>query len=124
KAVIKIKQLMAESNAVINLHEMKEKDSAVIIDDKGLSKIAEKVIRKVNRADKKTKLVLWDYRTGSADSEHPEQKGSATYYAYFNHGTPAFGVDLSQKSLSLEDRVKMHKKVLDAFMDELGIERL
>ncbi|MFH1223081.1 MAG: M99 family carboxypeptidase catalytic domain-containing protein, partial [Pseudomonadota bacterium] len=122
KTVEQIKKLISESDMVVNLHETSTKGSIVMIDDKKLEKIANKVIKTVNRSTKKIRLVLYNYRTASNNTGYKEQRRSLTYYAYYKKKIPAFAVDLSREISDLGDRVEVQTLAVDAFMDELGIE--
>ena len=62
-----------------------------------------------------------NHRTSQTDSLHKEQRKSATYYALYTCGIPAFGIETS-KSLPLEKKVRYHNLAINAFMDMLGIE--
>ncbi|MDO9566401.1 MAG: hypothetical protein Q7J15_06650 [Candidatus Desulfaltia sp.] len=51
---------------------------------------------------------------------HKEQRGSATYYALYKRGIPAFGIEAS-KSLPLLMNVRHHNLAINAFMETFGI---
>jgi len=61
-----------------------------------------------------------NHRTIEQASKHKEQRKSATYYALYKCGVPAFGIETS-KSLSLEMKVRHHNLVINAFMERLDI---
>ncbi len=61
-----------------------------------------------------------NHRSREEESPHKEQRKSATYYALFTCGVPAFGIETS-KSLPLESKVRHHNLAINAFMDRLGI---
>jgi hypothetical protein len=61
-----------------------------------------------------------NHRTIETASKHKEQRKSATYYALYTCGVPAFGIETS-KSLPLEMKVRYHNLVINAFMERLGI---
>ena len=61
-----------------------------------------------------------NHRTASQGTRHPEQRRSATYYALFTCGIPAFGIETS-KSLPLETRIYHHNLGVNAFMNIFDI---
>lgn len=61
-----------------------------------------------------------NHRTAEKASWHKEQRKSATYYALYSCGIPAFGIETS-KSLPLETKVRHHNLAINAFMEWLGI---
>ena len=61
-----------------------------------------------------------NHRTRAPDSLHPEQRKSATYYALFECGIPAFGIETS-KSLPLKTRVYHHNLAVNSFMEMFDI---
>ncbi|MBW2559089.1 MAG: hypothetical protein JRD69_09720, partial [Deltaproteobacteria bacterium] len=61
-----------------------------------------------------------NHRTKASDSLHPEQRKSATYYALYECGIPAFGIE-SSKSLPLETRIYHHNLAINAFMEIFNI---
>ncbi|MCF8051949.1 MAG: succinylglutamate desuccinylase/aspartoacylase family protein [Desulfobacterales bacterium] len=61
-----------------------------------------------------------NHRTREEDSPNKEQRKSATFYALIQAGIPAYGVETS-KSLPLEDKVRHHNFAINAFMDWLDI---
>ncbi|MBW2562408.1 MAG: hypothetical protein JRE40_16380, partial [Deltaproteobacteria bacterium] len=61
-----------------------------------------------------------NHRTQAPDSSHPEQRKSATYYALYECGIPAFGIETS-KSLPLETRIYHHNIAVNSFMKMFGI---
>jgi len=61
-----------------------------------------------------------NHRTAEKDSQHKEQRGSATYYALTHYDIPAFGIETS-KSLSLELKVRHHNLAVNAFMEILDV---
>ena len=61
-----------------------------------------------------------NHRTAEKNSLHKEQRKSATYYALYTCGIPAFGIETS-KSLPIELKVRHHKLAINAFMDKFDI---
>ena len=61
-----------------------------------------------------------NHRTIERTSLHKEQRKSATYYALYKRGIPAFGIETS-KSLPLQMKVRHHHLAINAFMEKLGI---
>lgn len=147
--VVKIlKKLIGESDLLLNLHEgsgfyspkwvSQQKnpsrfgqsiiaDTSVFRDSKNgitinLKSMAERVIEGVNKRIKDTShhFHFNDHRTCETDSINKEQRKSATFYALYTCGVPAFGVE-SAKSLPLEQKVRQHVFAVNGFMDLLGI---
>ncbi|HEU20011.1 MAG TPA: hypothetical protein ENO00_11675 [Deltaproteobacteria bacterium] len=56
-----------------------------------------------------------NHRTNEQTTLHAEQRKSATYYALFTCGIPAFGIETS-KALPIETRINHHKLAVNAFM--------
>lgn len=142
-----LKQLMSESDCLLNLHdgsgfyrdtwlsEMKNParyGQSIIVDSENytdlignevpLGEMARRAISKINeQIDNSDYLFrLNNHRTSAPDSMHPEQRKSATYYALYECGIPAFGIETS-KSLPLETRIYHHKLAVNSFMDMLDI---
>ncbi len=142
--VVKIlKQLIHESDCLLNLHEgsgiysHKWKSSMInparfgqsIIADTDIFKdqnknieinlkaMAEKVIKKINLHIKNPKYLFHfnNHRTKAKDSIHKEQRKSATYYALYTCGIPAFGIE-STKTLPLEQKVRQPVYAINEFM--------
>lgn len=87
-----------------------------------LKETAEKVINEINPHIKDTDHLFHfnNHRTNAPDTPHPEQRKSATYYALYKCGIPAFGIETS-KSLPLEHRIYHHNLAINAFMKMYGI---
>lgn len=144
-----LKHLIAESDCLLNLHEgsgfyaphwvsdmenprrygqsiifdapvFKKPDSNQII---YLKDLAGKVIDKVNSQidNERYRFRVNNHDTLSEASLHLEQRRSATYYALTKGHIPAFGIETSKSIKSLEDKVHMHKLVINGFMEEFGI---
>jgi len=80
--------------------------------------VAEKV--NVHIADPSIRFHFNNHRTKDPDTLHAEQRKSATYYALFECGVPAFGIETS-KSLPLETKIRHHNLAINAFMELLDI---
>jgi hypothetical protein len=145
-----LKELMAESDLLLNLHDgsgyyrpRRESELAgpdrfgqcVIADaavythpESGrvipLEEYAQKVVAQVNRdiAEPLHKFHFFNTRTGADDSRHKEQRKSATYYALTQLGIPAFGVETSKQLPSLEMKIRQHNLAVNAFLDIFGLE--
>src|SRR4030042_1649887 len=88
-----------------------------------LGEMARQVIDEVNRDINNDlyKIHFMNTRTGEEDSPHKEQRKSATYYALNIHHIPAFGVETSKFLPSTDLKVLFHNMVINAFMKRFGI---
>ncbi|MBF0449489.1 MAG: succinylglutamate desuccinylase/aspartoacylase family protein [Candidatus Magnetomorum sp.] len=148
KVVEILKQLINESDLLLNLHDgsgfFSEKwennnrnpmrygqsiiaDCDVYInpntgDKLELGNIARQVSVDINRyiSDERHHFHFNNHRTNSKDTHHKEQRKSATYYSLYRRGIPAFGVE-SSKSLPLALKVFHHNLAINAFMKYLDI---
>jgi hypothetical protein len=148
KIVATLKRLISESNCLLNLHDgsgfyserwespmrnPKRYGQSIIADcetytipETGetlrLGDMAGRVIEKVNSyiKEERYRFHFNNHRTKDPDTIHPEQRKSATYYALFQCGIPAFGIETS-KSLPLEMKVHHHNLAINAFMELLGV---
>jgi len=143
-----LKQLMSESDVLLNLHEgsgyyypeyissLKNPmryGQSIIIDalsfDCGdgrridLGGPALKVIDEINRNIKNPehKFHLNNHDTFSSTTKHAEQRGSATYNALSLFGIPAYGIETSKDIGSITTKVKYETLAINAFMREYGI---
>lgn len=146
KVVAILKDLIAESNCLLNLHdgsgffsetwvdedrnpnkfgqsliadcERREKDGTVI----ELGTMGRRVIDKINKdiPNADYHFHFNNHNTFSEQSIHKVQRKSATYYALTKCGIPAFGIE-SSKSLPLELKIRHHIYAINAFMDEFGV---
>lgn len=87
-----------------------------------LKEMAERVIAEINPYIKNPSHFLHfnNHRTSASDTLHPEQRKSATYYALYKCGIPAFGIEAS-KSLPLKLRIYHHNLAINAYMKILGV---
>ncbi|MCP4116834.1 MAG: hypothetical protein GY737_15750 [Desulfobacteraceae bacterium] len=148
KVVKVLKQLIHESDCLLNLHEgsgvYSEKwegpmrnpsrfGQSIIADARVLetSKTGEKidleamakaVVGKVNShiGNPKHFFHFNNHMTQEKDTIHQEQRKSATYYALYKAKIPAFGVE-SAKALPLEQKVRQHIYAINGFMELLDI---
>lgn len=88
-----------------------------------LGEMARQVIDEVNRDINNDlyKFHFMNTRTGEEDSPHKEQRKSATYYALNVHHIPAFGVETSKFLPSTDLKLLFHNLVINAFMKRFGI---
>ena len=145
-----LKQLIAESDLLLNLHEGSGFYSPVWINDVenpkrygqsiiydaevfllpnnqgsiNLGGLANNVIKKVNSQIKNPRYHFKpnNHNSISEKTSHPEQRSSATYYALTQAFIPAFGVETSKTIDKLEMKISLQKLVINTFMDLLGIE--
>lgn len=148
KVVKVLKQLIHESDCLLNLHEgsgiyseqwedtMKNPSrfgQSIIADAKvfespktgeviDLEAMARAVINKINSHVKNPEHFFHfnNHMTRKTDSIHREQRKSATYYALYTAKIPAFGVE-SAKALPLEQKVRQHIYAINGFMELLNI---
>ncbi|MCB9480482.1 MAG: hypothetical protein H6680_01480 [Desulfobacteraceae bacterium] len=147
KIVKILKELISQSDCLLNLHEgsgffnpewiddMKNPmryGQSIIADFESVSlengekislmNMAERVVGKINEKidDINLHFRFNNHRTSEKDSRHKEQRKSATYFAVTKCSIPAFGIEAS-KSLPLFQKVKHHQYAINAFFDEFGI---
>ena len=149
KIVTILKNLMAESDLLLNLHdgsgyfrpkfvspEMNPRryGQSIIADTEEyplpksgevikLGRMAEQVCREINSQIENPlyHFRFNNHRTVDPDSPHPEQRGSATYYALTSVGIPAFGVETSKSLPTIELKVRHHNLAINSFMRLMGI---
>ncbi|CAB5126567.1 Putative periplasmic protein [Olavius algarvensis associated proteobacterium Delta 3] len=148
KIVRILKTLIQESNCLLNLHDgsgfysdtwesssrnPRRYGQSIIADSEtyanpqtgerlDLGELARVVCREINQDIENPKYHFHfnNHRTHDADSMNKEQRKSATYYALYKMGIPAFGIETS-KSLPLELKVRHHNLAINAFMKRLDI---
>ena len=146
KVVAILKDLIAESDCLLNLHdgsgffsetwESSERNpqkygQCIIADTEqkvvagrviDLGGLARRVVDKINREipDPSLHFHFNNHNTFSDKSIHKVQRKSATFYALDTWGIPAYGVE-SSKSLPLETKVRHHVYAINAFMEEFKI---
>ncbi|HKL78442.1 MAG TPA: M14/M99 family metallopeptidase [Gammaproteobacteria bacterium] len=148
RVVTKLKQLMAEADVFLHLHDgwgfhypeyvnkwrnPKRYGQSIITDadrftcDSGeeldLKGWAKGVLGEVNGKIGKDKYHLhyFNTETWKSDTPYPAMKKTATWYALQKHCLPAFGVETSKHLPSLEMKVRHHNYVINAFMDRMDI---
>jgi hypothetical protein len=149
KIVAILKKLMSESDLLLNLHDgsgffrprwegpmanPKRYGQSLIADAAkykaadgkmiDLEGMAQKVLERVNPQieNRKYRMLFNNHRTAEKDTVHKEQRRSATYYALTQCYIPAYGVETSKSLPSTAMKIKHHALVVNAFMQELGIE--
>ncbi|GAB6095136.1 hypothetical protein JCM14469_13880 [Desulfatiferula olefinivorans] len=141
-----LKELIAESDCLLNLHDGSGFYAETFVDDQRnpnrygqsiivdcerhevdgrkveLGDLARRVVERINREipDPNHRFHVNNHNTFSDRSPHKVQRKSATFYALTRCGIPAFGVE-SSKSLPLEMKVRHHIYAINAFMDEFGV---
>ena len=148
KIVSILKRLMQESDCLLNLHDgsgfysenwessnrnPRRYGQSIISDTDTyqnprtgevihLGKMARWVAAQMNKTIKNPRNYFHfnNHQTQDAASQHKEQRKSATYYALYTCGIPAFGIETS-KSLPLELKVRHHNLAVKAFMKRFEI---
>lgn len=99
-------------------------DTTVYQDRIHLAQAVNQVLGRLNGA-----IVPADYRfqlfntnTFAADTAHPEQRKSLTYYALSQVGIPALAIEVSKNIDNLGWKVKQQLKAAQLFLDHFGVE--
>ncbi len=147
KIVNVLRELIAESDYLLNLHDgsgfysekwesalrnPKRYGQSIIADcneyhaRKGILKLgdlAREVCKAVNAQidNRDYHFSFNNHHTAEPDTKHAEQRKSATYYALTHNEIPAFGIETSKSIPSNKLRVKFQTMVINAFMKEFGI---
>ncbi len=149
KIIEKLKELIHESDFLLNLHDgsgyysttwisdmrnpMRYGQSIIADCDEFTSKksdqvfqlgeMARRVCSRVNPAIKKKghHFHFNNHNTAASNSKHAEQRLSATYFALTQHEIPAFGIETSKNIKSPAQRVRYQTMIINAFMEEFGI---
>ncbi|MBN1327209.1 MAG: hypothetical protein JW996_04605 [Candidatus Cloacimonetes bacterium] len=149
KVVTVLKQLISESDVLLNLHDGGGFYRPVYIDDKHnpmkygqciiadvesyyssekgetfeLGEIADEVCRIVNQKipQEEYHFHFNNHNTVAEDSPHKEQRNSATYYALTVQEIPAFGIETSRDLPSDDLKVYHHNLVINEMMRIFGI---
>ncbi|MDR0356117.1 MAG: hypothetical protein LBJ64_10360 [Deltaproteobacteria bacterium] len=144
-----IKNLMAESDVFLNLHDgsgffrpVWESEMAnplrygqcIIADAEvytnpetgrviQLGRDARKAIDIINQdiQEERYKFNFSNHDTMKDSSKHLEQRKSASYYALTKLGIPAFGIETSKQLPSLEMKIHQHNLAVNAFMEIYGV---
>ena len=145
-----LKNLISESDALLNLHdgygfyrptweselENPKRWGQAIITDRNqftvknsgevldLAQRAKNVVEKVNlQVDNPQHIFHYkNTRTKDPSSIHKEQRQSATFYALYQQGIESYGVETSKNIRSLDLKVTYQTMIVNAFLDEFGIE--
>lgn len=146
KVVAILKELIGESDCLLNLHDgsgfyaetwvddnrnPKRFGQSVIVDCENrevnghmvdLGNMGRRVVEKINREipEPEYQFHFNNHDTFSEKSIHKVQRKSATFYALTKCGIPAFGIE-SSKDLPLEKKVRHHIYAINAFMEEFGV---
>jgi hypothetical protein len=149
KIVSILKQLIAESDYLLNLHDgsgyyypryisrwrnPNQFGQSIIADCENyripgrdevlrLGEMARKITVEINGeiTNDLHKFRFNNTRTDEPKSIHREQLKSATYYALTKHHIPAFGVETSKFLPSIDLKVRYHNLAINAFMRLFGI---
>ena len=149
KIVAILKELIAESDMMLNLHDGSGFYRSEYVDEMhnslrlGQSIIADTDIFIVPGTDKRIPLQeigenicaavnmeienedhffqFNNHNTYSDKTPHIEQRGSATFYALSNHHIPAFGIETSKNIADIELLVRYQTIIVNAFLKEFGV---
>jgi hypothetical protein len=89
-----------------------------------LGEIGQRILQRVNKQipDKNYHFGFWDHNSLDPNTQFPEMKKSATYYALTTCSIPAFGLETSKDLPSLYDKVKYQLLVIKEILHEFGLE--
>ncbi len=148
KIVEILKELISQSDYLLNLHEGSGfysdtrisdlrnpnrfgqsiiADTDIYKTDDGkvlyLGRIAREVADEVNLNIKEESHYFRfnNHRTFEKNTSHPEQRKSATFYALSTHSIPAFGIEASKEINDLEKKVRYQTLVINTFLEKFGI---
>ena len=145
-----LKELIKESDALLNLHdgsgfyrptwqselENPKRWGQSIITDRAtfnsektgevlqLAERAKRVVDKVNTMVDNPQHIFHykNTKTKDPDSIHKEQRQSATFYALYEQNVESYGIETSKNIRSLDTKVTYQTMIINAFLDEYGIE--
>lgn len=145
-----LKQLIAKSDVLLNLHDgygyyrpthvsnianPKRWGQAIITDREtfvskqtgqtlNLAERAKAIVAAVNPLveNKFHQFHYKNTRTKDPDSIHKEQRRSATFYALYEHGIEAYGVETSKNIRSLDLKVSYQTMIVNAFLQAFDIQ--
>jgi len=88
-----------------------------------LGDMARTIVMEINQeiANDLHKFHFNDTRTNEPGSIHREQLKAATYYALIHHHIPAFGIETSKFLPSIDLKVRYHNLAINAFMKLFGV---
>lgn len=148
KVVGILKQLMAESDIFLHLHDgwgyhnakyinknrnPKRFGQSVIVDDEeyqctdgsflNLKEMALAALEEANSKIKHEKYKMQFFNTDTSNNltNYPAMKKTATYYAVRENCIPAFGIEASKNLPTLEMKILHHNYVVNAFMSMMDI---
>ncbi len=144
-----LKELIGQADCLLNLHEgsgyfhpewiseqenSKRYGQSIIYDAASyysekkektirLDQLAKRITEKVNPQieKKRYRFKANNHNTVAENSDHIEQRKSATYYALTQANIPAFGIETSKSMRSNSEKVRLQKMVINAFMEEFDI---
>ena len=144
-----LKRLIQESDCLLNLHEgsgfyspvwvseqenPKRYGQSIIHDAESvpsgqgtgvirLGDIARRVADSVNARipEERYRFRPNNHDTLSEQTQHREQRISATFYALTQARIPAFGIETSKSIPDLETKIRLHRLVINAMMSEFGL---
>ncbi len=143
-----IKQLMAESDLFLNLHDgwgfysdtwqsqgrnPYRFGQSIIADDSHyvfrgdtiqLEKMARQVVTQVNKKIERSDhhMHFMNTRSFSKQSRYPGMQKSATFFALTQFGIPAFGIETSKNLSSLELKIRYHNYAINEFLKLMQVE--
>ncbi len=143
-----LKELISESDFLLNLHEgsgfyshkweshlvnpmrygqsiiadanvFETSDGEVI----PLGDIAVRVAKRANRsiANRDHHFKFSNHNTFANNTKHPEQRGSATFFALSRHHMPSFGIETSKEIKDIKGKVRYQTLVVNSFLNEFDI---
>jgi len=149
KIISVLKQLISESDCMINLHDGSGFYRETWIDDMhnpyrygqsiiadcdiynvpgsehtlNLAHIAEAVVGRVNQDIDRDqfKFRFANHDSVAENTKYPDMRKTATFYALTTHHIPAFGVETSKSLPSTQLKVEHQILVINAFMEEFDI---
>ena len=148
KAVKLLKKYMGEADVFLHLHDgwgyhypvyvnknrnPKRFGESIIIDNDTykckngkileLKKIAETVLKNVNKkiSNKKFYLHLFNTRTFDKDTPFKDMRKAATFFALTHYCVPSYAIETSKNLPSLEMKIRIHNYAINEFMKIYGI---
>ncbi len=139
RRVERLKELIEnfKPHVVLSLHDgfgfhainPKSWGQCIVIDEENyrgypLGRIARKVSTEVNRkiTKRKWKIPVFNTRTFSPNTEHPEQRKSLTYFCLSRCEIPAFCLEVSKQLPNLEKKILFHLMMIEEFLKVYGVE--
>jgi hypothetical protein len=150
RVVAVLKQLISESDLLLNLHDgsgfycetyvdrmhnpyrfgqsvIADSETYYSVKEKRelhLGEIARQVVGKANEQinEKEYHFHFSNHNSVAPDTRYPEMRKTATYFALTRQQIPAFGIETSKELPTLELKLAHQVLVINAFLDEFGIE--